>query len=90
MVILKELFNTDYYIIGTYHAEQWLKKHSISGFEALSFIGRWEFDNFGEKDISKYMTDYDFDFEKIVNMITYIIGEELLYSMEEEIKLKHR
>tara|TARA_R110002020_G_scaffold460429_1_gene678914 strand:- start:256 stop:444 length:189 start_codon:yes stop_codon:yes gene_type:complete len=29
------LFNEDYYIIGSYKAEQWLKRHEVSPFEAI-------------------------------------------------------
>ena len=28
-------FNEDYYIIGYYNAEQWLKEHDVSEFEAI-------------------------------------------------------
>jgi len=66
------LFNHDYYIIGYYKAEQWLKEHNISVFEGIEFVQEYEKDNFGETQIYT-------DAEKLVNMIAYIIGEELIY-----------
>ena len=41
-----ELFNTDYYIIGYYKAEQWLKSHNIDITDAYRFIKNYEIDNF--------------------------------------------
>ena len=40
-----EAFNTDYYIIGTYEAKQWL---SDKVFDVIEFIKEYEQDNFGE------------------------------------------
>lgn len=66
-----ELFNTDYYIIGTYKAEQWLK-NGPGIFEAMSEIKEYESINFG-------MTTTDLtNPEKIVNMYVYILGEKIL------------
>ena len=64
-----ELFNTDYYIIGTYQAEQWLDNDV---FEIISLVKDYENDNFGE-----VITDIS-NPEKLVNMYVYILGEELL------------
>lgn len=66
-----EAFNTDYYIIGTYRAEQALKEYGI--FEAVGKISMYEKDNFGE-----IYTDLS-DPEKAANMLWYILGEELLF-----------
>lgn len=63
-------FNQDYYIIGTYKAEQWL---GSMAFEVIGFIKDYEQDNFGE-----VYTDLS-NPERVVNMFTYIIGEELVY-----------
>jgi hypothetical protein len=71
-------FNEDYYIIGYYNAEQWLKKHDISAFEAIDTIVQYEKENFGETN-----TRVD-NAESVVNMYVYIIGEELLYSLNYE------
>ena len=73
-----ELFNEDYYIIGYYQAEQWLEKHGLSAFAAISEVQEYEEFNFGEKNV------YD-NAEKLVNMLVYIYGEQFLYEHEEEI-----
>jgi len=62
-------FNTDYYIIGTYRATQWLEDQA---FNVIGFIKEYEEFNFGE-----VFTDLS-EPEKIVNMYTYIIGEEIV------------
>ena len=62
-------FNTDYYIIGTYQAKQWL---GDMAFNVINFIKDYEQDNFGE-----VHTDLS-DPEKVVNMYAYIIGEEIV------------
>ena len=69
------LFNEDYYIIGYYQCEEWLKEHEISPFEAIGIIKEYELENFGEitTDISSS--------EKVVNMLVYIYGEQLLSEM---------
>ena len=64
-----DAFNQDYYIIGTYQAEKWLGSMS---FQVIGFIKDYEQDNFGE-----VYTDLS-DPEKVVNMFTYIIGEEIV------------
>ena len=69
----QEVFNTDYYIIGTYEAIEALKEYGV--FEALEKVQRYEEDNFG-----KVYTDLS-DPEKLVNMLYYIIGEEVLFEM---------
>lgn len=71
-------FNEDYYIIGYYEASQWLKRHNIGEFEAAGICQQYEKDNFGE--LTKV---YD-NSEAVVNMLTYIYGEELIYSFDAE------
>jgi len=68
-----EVFNTDYYIIGTGKAKQALKEYDV--FEALEKVQTYEKDNFGE-----VFTDLS-NPEKLVNMLYYIIGEEVLFEM---------
>ena len=70
-----EIFNSDYYIIGRYQAEQWLVKH-IGVFNAIGEIKEYEVSNFGEVN-----TDLS-ESEKVVNMIVYIAGEEILSNIE--------
>ena len=74
-----ELFNTDYYIIGTYKAKEWLKEHNICAFDVCEYIKGYEIDNFGES-----TTDLSSP-EKVVNMLVYIVGEQIIYNMENEI-----
>jgi len=66
-----ELFNTDYFIIGYYQAEQWLIKN-VGIFAAIEEIKEYEEYNFGE------VTTDSSSSEKVVNMYAYIKGEELL------------
>jgi len=73
-----EVFNTDYYIIGTYQAEEALKEYDV--FEAIEKVQTYEKDNFGE-----IYTDLS-DPEKLINMLYYIIGEEVLYDMMDGIE----
>ena len=70
-----EIFNTDYYLIGTYKAKKWL---SDKVFDVIEFIKEYEQDNFGE-----VSTDFS-DAEKVVNMYVYIIGEEIVNNYYEE------
>jgi len=71
----QELFNTDYYIIGRFYAEEWLGR---SSWDAVRMVQEYERDQFGET-----YTDTT-DPERLANMVAYILGEEALYSMTEE------
>ena len=73
-----EVFNTDYYIIGTYRAKEALKEYGV--FEALEKVQTYEEDNFG-----KVNTDLS-NPEKLINMLYYIIGEEVLFEMMDGIE----
>ena len=64
-----EAFNQDYYIIGRYHASQWLGEMAFS---VIGHIKDYEQSNFGEVN-----TDLS-DPEKVVIMYTYIRGEEIV------------
>lgn len=68
-------FNEDYYVIGYYECSQWLKRHDIGEFEAAGICQQYEVDNFGESKV------YD-NSESVVNMLAYIYGEELIYSLD--------
>ena len=67
-----EIFNTDYYIIGTFEATEWLDNQV---FQVIDYIKEYEEDNFGE-----VTTDLS-NPEKLVNMYVYILGEEILYEV---------
>ena len=64
------LFNTDYWTIGYYEAEQEIKKH-CSAWKAIEIVKDYEDDNFGivSTDLSSS--------ERVCNMLCYILGEEI-------------
>lgn len=68
-----EVFNTDYYIIGTYEAKEALKQYDV--FKAIEKVQEYEKDNFGEN-----YTDIS-DPEKLANMLYYIIGDDAIAEM---------
>ncbi len=76
-----EVFNTSYYIVGTYEAKQALQEYGV--FDAIAKVQSYEKDNFGE-----VYTDLS-DPEKLINMLYYIIGEEVLYEMMEDVDAFH-
>ncbi len=73
-----EVFNTSYYIIGTYEAKKALEEYGV--FDAIEKVQTYEKDNFGE-----VYTDLS-DPEKVVNMLFYIISEEVLYEIMDGIE----
>lgn len=68
-----DVFNTDYYIIGRYYAEKELEAYGV--FEAIRLVQRYETEQFG-----KVYTDLS-EPEKLINMVYYIIGEEVIGEM---------
>lgn len=68
-----EVFNTDYYIIRTNEAKEALEKYGV--WEAIEKVKTYEEDNYGE-----IYTDLS-DPVKVINMLFYIIGEEVLYEL---------
>ena len=64
-----EIFNTDFYLIGRHQATKWLGDQV---FNIINFIKEYEMDNFGSVN-----TDFS-EPEAVVNMYTYIIGEEIV------------
>ena len=70
-----EVFNTDYFIIGRYDAEQWLINNG-GIFNAIEMIKEYEQDNFGivSTDLSEP--------ERVCNMYVYILGEEIINSLQ--------
>ena len=72
-----EIFNTDYYIIGTFQAKEALQIYGV--FDAIEKVQEYEKDNFGEVN-----TDLS-DPEKLVNMLYYIIGEEVISELFEDV-----
>lgn len=70
-----EVFNTDYYIIGTYEAKQALREYDV--FDAIELVQKYEEWNFGEVN-----TDLS-NPEKLINMVYYVIGEEVISDMSD-------
>ena len=72
-----ECFNTDYYIIGTQAAIDWMGSRS---WDIMNFVNSYEVHTFSE-----CYTDLT-NPEKLVNMYVYIIGEEIVadYVAEKE------
>ena len=66
------LYNEDYFIIGYHPAEEFLKNCEDGIFGAIERIRDYEQSNFGEVN-----TDFSSS-EKVANMYSYIIGEEIL------------
>ena len=64
------VLNEDYFIIGTYKAEQWL---GADTWQAIKLVQDYEDEMFGERhcDISCA--------QSLANMVAYILGEELLH-----------
>ena len=65
----QEIFNNDYYIIGREKAREWLGDQA---FNIINIIKDYENDNLG-----KVTTDFS-EPEKVVNMYTFIIGEQIV------------
>jgi len=72
-------FNEDYYVIGYHKAELWLKNHGISQLDAVAFVQQYETESFGE--FRKYT-----DCESLVNMLAYIIGEDVIEDVLSELE----
>ena len=66
-----EVFNSNYYIIGTYQAKEALEEYGV--FEAIEKIQEYEVENFGE-----LYTDIS-DPERVANMLYYLLAEEFMY-----------
>ena len=76
--LFNEVFNTDYYVTGTAEAKNIL---GDDVFDAIGRIYTYEKDNFGEiyTDLSNPI--------KIVNMLFYIFGTEIMYNNGEFSKI---
>jgi hypothetical protein len=69
-----EAFNADYYIIGYYQANEWLKAHGVDPFEAIAYVIEQENNHFGESNL-KFD---DINSEKIVNLLVYFAGFDVM------------
>lgn len=73
--IHNEVYNTEYFVIGRWKAEQYLQQHE-GVFSAIAEIKEYEESNFGE-----VSTDLS-EAEHVCNMLAYIYGEKLLNDIE--------
>lgn len=73
-----EVFNTDYYIIGRQEAKDALEEYGV--FDAIDLVQKYEDDNFGERYIDLS------DPEKLMNMVYYVIGDEVMAEVCEKSK----
>ena len=74
-----EVFNTDYYVIGTDKAKSVLTNYDV--FDAIELVVKYEKDNFGE-----ICTDIA-DPEKLLNTVYYIIGDEVIMDILENVSI---
>lgn len=77
-----KLFNEEYFIIGYYEANKFIEANFDNTFEAIDIVKQYELNHFGEFTTS-------IDSESICNMLAYIIGEELIYSIDENEEIKN-
>ncbi len=70
------LFNEDYFIIGYYQAEQFIKENNLNTFDLITYCQEQEKENFGE--ISNTFDNA----EKLVNHYAYWRGQELMYNLK--------
>lgn len=73
-----EVFNTDYYIIGRQEAKAALEEYGV--FDAIELVQKYEDEQFGER-----YTDLS-DPEKLINMIYYVVGDEVIAEISEKSK----
>ena len=69
-------FNESMYLVYYSECDKWLDEHGFGQFEAAGICQQYETDNFGESN-----SLYD-NSEKVVNMLAYIFGEELLSNID--------
>lgn len=69
-----KVFNEDWYIIGTAKAKDALREYDV--FEAMELVTNYEEDNFGE-----VTTDNLLNPERLISMVWYIIGDEVICEM---------
>jgi len=71
-------FNQDYYLMGYYQCEQWLKTHDLSPFEVIEEVTQYEKDVYGE-------SVNEINAEAIVNMYSYIKGGEVIDGLDADV-----
>lgn len=74
-----EVFNSDYYIIGSFEARQALIQYDV--FKAIGEIVEYEKDVFGS--VSTDITSP----EKVANMLYYIVGDNAMTNLNEALEV---
>lgn len=72
--VFYDLFNSDYWIIGTYQAKEWLDK--VGTLNCIQIITDWEKEMFGEVEFDEFDNP-----EKIVNLVVYCVADTLWNEM---------
>ena len=76
------MFNEDYYIIGYYQAEQWLKGHDIREREAIAICWSYELEEYGDAQ-TKFVDEWgSVNTEKLVNNLVYWYGWSLCNDLQ--------
>lgn len=76
-------FNEDYYIIGYYQADEWLKKHNVSPWDAIAYVIEQQEELLG----GVLLLPDNCNSEHVVNQLVFFAGyqvdfEELLSEVE--------
>lgn len=71
-------FNEDYYIIGYYEANEWLKSHDVDAFEAIAYVIEQGQELFGDFQLKPD----DINSEKIVNLLVYFAGYDVMPNVD--------
>jgi len=80
--IHQSAFNTDFYIVGTYKAKEWLGDKAM---EIVAYIQNYQKNNFGEDQIETFLNaDGSINYERIVNIYTFCRGFDLVSDFIEE------
>lgn len=77
------LFNTDYFIIGYYNAQQFMDEHDLDCWDIIEEVQEYEKSNFGE-------TNTAINSEAMLNMWAYIHGYDLLANLESFRDAEHK
>lgn len=73
--LFDDIFNSDYYVVGTYKAEKLLNNYADGAFDAINTVKEYEENMLGEVN-----TDLS-DPEKVANMLYYILGEQVFFEV---------
>ena len=73
------IFNSSHYVIGYYRAKKWARLHELDVFDMLNVVNEYE-EGLGTHN------NYD-NWETLVNMYVYILGEHLLHELANDAKV---